>query len=44
MVSYGVYNVPKKLMHQMHGIIPFMFDYWADPVVDEQLKALLLGK
>ena len=27
-----VYVNPQKIMQQMHDIIPFMFDYWANPV------------
>ena len=34
MVSCFAYDKPKrKNMLQMNGTIPFMFDYWADPVV-----------
>ena len=32
-VSCCVYDKPKKVMQHMHGIIPFMLDCWADPVV-----------
>ena len=28
-----VYVKPEKLMQHMHGIIPLLFDFWADPVV-----------
>ena len=38
-VSSSVFNKPPKIMQHMHGNIPYMFDYWADPVVH-----LLLGK
>ena len=27
-----VYVKPKKIMQQMHGLIPQLFDCWADPV------------
>ena len=28
-----VYVKPQKIMHYMHGIIPWLFDSWANPVV-----------
>ena len=33
LVSCCVYDKTKKVMEHMYGIIPIMFDYWADPVV-----------
>ena len=31
--SCCVYLKPEKCMHHMHGVIPQLFDCWADPVV-----------
>ena len=31
-VSCCVFVKPSKIMQPMHGIIPFMFDCWTDPV------------
>ena len=31
--SCRVYVKPPKIMQNMHGIIPFMFDCWANPIV-----------
>ena len=31
--SCCVYVKLPKIMQHMHGIIPYMFDCWADPVV-----------
>ena len=30
--SCRVYVKPQKIMQHMHGIIPLLFDCWADPV------------
>ena len=44
--SYCVYVKPEKFMQHMHGIIPKLFDCWADPVahlllLTKELHALM---
>ena len=39
-----VYVKPKNIMQHMHGIIPLLFDCWADPVAHPLLlNGLLFG-
>ena len=32
-VSCCVYHNPEKIMQHMHGNIPYLFDFWANPFV-----------
>ena len=33
MVSCCVYSILKSFLQHIHGKPPYMFDYWADPVI-----------
>ena len=39
-----VYVTPQKIMHYMHGIIPWLFDSWANPVVHLLLLKSSMGR